>query len=77
MSLVDVCLEKMEATGIAPEDTVPQVVSDDACVEYGCRRFHYGCTHASLTELLETWPTLPAHIIQAIMALVRILQVGT
>jgi len=27
VSLVDVCLEKMEATGIAPEGTVPQVVS--------------------------------------------------
>ena len=63
---------KVEAAGIAPEVSVPQVVSPhDTCVEQGCRWLHYGCTDAALTELLDSWPSLPAHITQTIMTLVR------
>jgi hypothetical protein len=67
----------MEAAGIAPAEPVPQVISQhDICVEQGCRWLHYGCTEASLIELLASWPNLPPHIIQAIMALVRTSQPG-
>ena len=60
------------SVGIAPAIAVPQVVSPhDTCVDNGCRWLHYGCTDASLVELLASWPALPPHIIQAIMALVR------
>jgi hypothetical protein len=61
-----------EAAGIAPAVAVPQVVSlHDRCVEHGCRWLHYGCTDAALIELLENWPTLPPHVTQTIMMLVR------
>jgi hypothetical protein len=63
----------MEAAGIAPGDPVPHVVSQhDTSVEHWCPSLYYFWTEASLIELLEIWPTLPAHIVEAILALLRV-----
>jgi len=65
----------VEAAGIAPAASVPQVVMPHGgCVEQGCRWLHYGCEDAALVELLDKWPTLPTHITQTIMMLVRATQ---
>ena len=65
-------LAKVEAAEIALANAVPQVICQHkSCVDHRCRRLHCGYTDASLADLLASWPNLPSHIIQAIIALVR------
>jgi hypothetical protein len=62
----------VEAAGIAPASRIPQLQSlHESCVEQGCQWLRHGCADLALSELLAKWPALPAHITQAIMALVR------
>ena len=60
------------SAGIATANAVPQIVSQrDCCVEYRLRLLHFGCTDASLGEILASWPTFPPPVVQVMMALVR------
>ena len=71
-SLLDTCLEKVEAAGIAPASPFPQVISPhDTCVDHGRRWLHDVCNDAALRELVANWHRLTPSVKEAIMDLLR------
>jgi len=49
---------------------IPQVTSQHAtCVESGCCWLHYGCTDASLRELVAAWHRLAPRVRESILSL--------